>query len=581
MNSKRLATITAVILFAAVTVSLRLMAQDGEHHGNQLHHYRLAGIGTFGGPNVSLAVEPIAQILNNRGVAVGEAETPAPNPYYPNGNPFVGGGANVGHSFSWRHGVLTDLGALPGGLNSGAVWINNAGVVAGISENGEIDPLLGFPEGIAVVWKNGKIISLGTLDGGYESVANAVNDGGQVVGPALNTVPDPYSMLGLGTQTRAFLWENGVMRDLGTLGGPDAFAVYVNDLGQIAGSSYLNSTPNSVLDPCGNYALNVPTEDPFIWERDKMIDLGTLGGTCGFANALNIRGEVVGQSDVAGDLSYHPFLWTKPKGMQDIGTFGGNFGAANWLNDAGDIVGAATLPGNQVAHGFLWSKRVMTDLGALKDFPCSEAYAINSSGQIVGQADDCVQVEHAFLWQDGHMIDLNVFVPPDSGAVLEEADFINDRGEIIGYASLANGDERAFLLIPCDENHPGVDGCDYSLVDAPAPAQVAASIYTPGGMQWTPHSRRRNPYHRPGLTGTTMGIHQDANAQSSSCVTGRDAANDILEDSLGFTPPLAAEKSRTCYPSCPSCTACIGHVKYCRVPAGPIGHQCSCLRIKC
>jgi len=491
---------TALTLLAALAIPIQLAAQDKRDHAAELHHYQLADMGTFGGPNVSLAVEPIAQIVNHQGTAVGEADTTTPNPYYPNGNPFVGGDAYVGHAFSWQQGVLSDLGTLPGGLNSGADWINHAGVVVGISENGEIDPLLGFPEGIAVLWKDGKIISLGTLDGGYESVANAVNDRGQVVGPALNTIPDPYSMLGLGTQTRGFLWENGVMRDLGTLGGPDAFAIYVNDQGQVAGSSYVNSTPNSA-DTCGY----IPTQDPFLWEGGKMIDLGTLGGVCGFANGLNNRGEVVGQSDLSGDVYFHPFLWTKSGGMRDLGTLGGDYASASWLNDAGEVVGWSALKEGSADHAFLWREGVMTDLGGIEGFPCSNANAINSSGQIVGAAysaeSDCA-VEHAVLWQDGQAIDLNVFVPLDSGLLLEEADFINDRGEIIGYALLPNGDEHAFLLIPCDENHPGIDGCDYSMVDATVATSRPSPLVCDESNRASPPSplHRINRYHLPSHT---------------------------------------------------------------------------------
>ena len=71
------------------------------------------------------------------------------------------------------------------------LWINDRGVVVGVSENGLIDPLTGFPEIDAVVWKDGQIIDLGTL-GGYASAAIAVNNRGEVTGIALNTIPDPF-----------------------------------------------------------------------------------------------------------------------------------------------------------------------------------------------------------------------------------------------------------------------------------------------------------------------------------------------------------------------------------------------------
>lgn len=134
----------------------------------------------------------------------------------------------------------------------------------------------------AVLWtRHGKIIDLGTLDGGYESFAPAVNDRQQVAGWSLNLVPDPFSMVGGTTQTRGFLWEHRFKRDLDTLGGPDALPEAMNDRGQIVGASYRSLTPNPVNG--FNRPPNVPTTDPFIWEDGKITDIGTFGGTCVFA----------------------------------------------------------------------------------------------------------------------------------------------------------------------------------------------------------------------------------------------------------------------------------------------------------
>ena len=102
------------------------------------------------------------------------------------------------------------------------------------------------------------------------------------------------------------------MHDLGTLAdGTDSVAFYVNDLGQVNGISFTNNVVNPVT--------GVPTTDPFVWENGKMIDLGTLGGAYAIGNYFNEKGQVAGMSDLAGDLNAHPFLWTKGKGMQDSG----------------------------------------------------------------------------------------------------------------------------------------------------------------------------------------------------------------------------------------------------------------------
>src|SRR5262249_22325322 len=108
-----------------------------------------------------------------------------------------------------------------------------------------------------------------------------------------------------GTQTQAFLWQNGHMRNLGTLGGPDAAAFNVNNRGQVTGGSYTNNIPNATT--------GFPTLHPFLWESGRVIDLGTLGGTAGGPIALNNRGQVLGISNLAGDQSSDLFLWENGK----------------------------------------------------------------------------------------------------------------------------------------------------------------------------------------------------------------------------------------------------------------------------
>ena len=113
------------------------------------------------------------------------------------------------------------------------------------------------PQYRAVLWGENGIVDLGTLDGGYYSVANAVNNHGQVVGLFTNTIPDANSMFfNIGYQTRAFIWKDGIMQDLGTLGGTNAQALLVNERGQVAGVSYLNSNPSPTCATMGSLSIS-------------------------------------------------------------------------------------------------------------------------------------------------------------------------------------------------------------------------------------------------------------------------------------------------------------------------------------
>jgi len=457
----------------------------------QHHHYKLIDIGTFGGPSSFFnATFNSVPALNNRGLAVGDSATSTPTP--PNGGCFFCGGSGgflpfiVFHAFELQNDVVTDLGALPPeSLNSSnAVAINSNGdTIVGASENAVIDPLISsLTEIRAVVWREGHIVDLGTL-GGNQSAASAINDRGQVAGFSTNAVKDPFSMVYFfegtsnGTQTRAFLWdEHSGMQDLGTLGGNDAFALFLNQRGQVAGFSYTNSTPNATT--------GLPTIDPFLWDGSAMLDLGTLGGTNGMPTALNNRGQVIGVSYLSGDNSFHPFLWDQGK-LIDLytSTVGGNPITANAINDAGEILGAAAFPG-QPSDAYLWRHGGATDLGHLNGDCSSEAWAMNSAGQIGVISSSCDDTNpRAALWENGSLIDLNTLIPAGSSLQLILPQAINDRGEIagVGFPSgcslqIDSLCEQAFVLIPCDENHPGIKGCDYSLVEAVAqpPARPAA-----------------------------------------------------------------------------------------------------------
>ena len=481
MKSRTLMFVTAMTLFAALAIPLRLAAQGQVTH---FRHYKLFDVGTFGGPASYLAFSngvtspgAINQILNNQGTVVGWADTATPDPLAPNCfSPF--NDCFLSHAFQWKKGVLTNLGVLPGGDGSFALWISDNGLIAGEASNGILDPLFpGFAEGRAVLWKDGQILDLGTL-GGNESSAFSVNNRGQVVGVAVNTIPDPFSFFG--TELRAFLWQDGAMQDLGTLGGPEAWALFVNERGQVAGFA----TTNAVFNPI---TLSLTT-DPFLWEHGTMRDLGTLGGTLGFPYGLNNQGQVVGTSNLAGDLTSHPFLW-KRGSLVDLGTLGGSFGIAMGINEAGEVVGFTTTEGDATFHATLWKDGTITDLGVLDDDCFSSAGAINSKGLIVGASvltcnPDAVP-GRAVLWDKEAMVDLNTLIPANSSLHLIGATNINDRGEIAGEGLagcnviLACG--HAFLLIPVCED--GTEGCADAPLDPAVVAQSrAASTATPKTM---------------------------------------------------------------------------------------------------
>jgi len=123
----------------------------------------------------------------------------------------------------------------------------------------------------------------------------------------------------------------------------------------------------------------------------------------------------------------------------------------------------------------------MTDLGTPDGLACSTAESINSRHQIVGDSGVCFVGGNGFLWEKGDpIVTLQSLVVPGSDITqVLGAAFINDRGEIFAAGTLANGDEHDILLIPCDEDHPDVEGRDYALVSEAGLSQAQQSVGTP------------------------------------------------------------------------------------------------------
>jgi probable HAF family extracellular repeat protein len=481
----------AIALAAALLLPAPLIAQGHEQKGIP-HKYKLVDLGTFGGPFSRGSVDGDGgRLLNDEGVVSSYADFATPDLNAPE-LCFDPDNCLLAHAARWRSHTPIDLGALDDRYSSAAGSINDLGWSTGQSQTGVVGP--DFPFGFelhAVLWRGRNILDLGTLPGGNSSIGISVNNAGQVVGFANNGIPDPFAQAFFPstTQMRVFLWQNGSLEDIGTLGGPDTSPGPGCDnqrSGVIVGSSFTSYTPNDVT--------GVPTLDPFLWDNGTMVDLGNLGGTITFGQCVNARLEIIGNSDLPGDQTSHAFRW-RDGTMKDLGTLGGPDSEAIWINDAGDIAGSADLPTPGIHDAVIWRHGHIHDLGSLPGDACSRGRAINSRGQVVGGTSDCVTgFVHAFVWEEGGpMRDLNKLIRPGSGLQLTNAFNINDRGEILAKSfpigTTPNDDEdlgHLVLLIPCDKEDHERECSEHERRDDAVTQSVSAPAATHAAV--VPHS---------------------------------------------------------------------------------------------
>ena len=105
-------------------------------------------------------------------------------------------------------------------------------------------------------------------------------------------------------------------------------------------------------------------------------------------------------------------------------------------------------PSSPYSHACLFHNGSLTDIGTLGGNR-SGAYSVNVFQQVVGYADrQASGSPQAFIYQNGVIQNLNSMVPASTALHLDQANSINNSGQIVGYGSIAGGSTHGFLLTP-------------------------------------------------------------------------------------------------------------------------------------
>ncbi|AGL16932.1 hypothetical protein [Actinoplanes sp. N902-109] len=194
---------------------------------------------------------------------------------------------------------------------------------------------------------------------------------------------------------------HGRLVALGSLGGGDAWADGMNQRGDLIGQS-----------------RNAEAEwQGAVWWHDRTQPV-TLGVADAMPVAINDHGHIAARGAA-------PFLWRNGR-ITYLSRSTRSQLAVSDINEHDEISGTVTDAGGR-SRAFQWRRGTITVLSTPKAMN-SFGYALNNRGDVVGTlVDPRPGTSRAVLWQHGRMIRL---AGPDSVPVA-----LNDRTQIIGYVA--------------------------------------------------------------------------------------------------------------------------------------------------
>ncbi|MHC5008211.1 MAG: hypothetical protein ACYTGF_12710 [Planctomycetota bacterium] len=300
------------------------------------------------------------------------------------------------------------------------------------------------------------------FEGDFANTAFAINNVGQIAG--FSNSP---------TGHHAWRWTEGVLEDIGSVGGPFMHARDINELGHVVGFGN-----DEALLWVG-----------WRWDGESMEMIPSLGGDGSRAWGINDLSEVVGDAQIPSNI-WNAILWTSGDPL-NLGTLGGANSQAYAINNSSQIVGFAVTPAIE-ARAVIWQGGEIIQLEQPPEYPDSVAYGINEAGVAVGTvgvgdlvviparwgAEGLQILPHlgddeaksyvwalnesgqavgwtelgfanvvATTWIDGDVYDLNALVNTSVEITLVQAWDTNDAGRIVGMGLTEDG-PRAFMLLP-------------------------------------------------------------------------------------------------------------------------------------